>query len=221
MNRIKILTGLPRVFPSEFFSFWELFIPFAVLLFFLSSCSFQTIQKREAEILYEKGQTLLSRGHFDEAFEEFEKSLLLSKKAKFMAGVAHNLNEMGIIHTKRGEYIMARKEFNEAMEIYKNLNMEPETSKSLNNIASTYVLYKDFEGAIKRFEELIKWDEKSGNSLGVAITLNNMGLLYEHHLGKNEEAKRRYLQALTIFRELGNKKQIQSVEKSIERLIPK
>ena len=138
-----------------------------------------------------------------------------------MAGVAHNLNEIGLIHTQRGEYTRAREEFNEAMEIYKQLNMEPEISKSLNNIASTYVMNKDFEGAIKRFEELAKWDERTGNSLGMAITLNNMGLLYEHNLGKHEEAQRRYSQALKIFKELGNEKQIQSVEKNIERISQK
>ena len=125
MIRIKIFNCPLRVLPPDFFSFWELFISLVVLLLFLSSCSFQTMQTRKAKILYEKGQTLLSGGHPDEALEEFEKSLLLSKKAKHMAGVAHNLNEIGLIHTQRGEYTRAREEFNKAMEIYKQLNMEP------------------------------------------------------------------------------------------------
>ena len=181
----------------------------------MTSCSPRFYQIRRAELIYKKGQTLLSRGKADEAILKFQESLALARRAEFKPGVAHNLNEMAIIHTSRGDYARARELLTGAIEIYKEVNMEPEVSKSLNNIALTYVRERDFKEALNRYEALLKWDRKTDNQLGVAITLNNMGLIYEHHLGQHEEAQRRYSQALEIFKKLGNEKYIQLVERNI------
>jgi len=94
---------------------------------------------------------------------KFEKSLSLAREAGFKAGMAHNLNEMAIIHTARGEYAEARELLAEAVEIYKEFNMEPEVSKSLNNVAVTYVKERDFKEAVSRYEELLTWDGKTDN----------------------------------------------------------
>ena len=74
---------------------------------------------------------------------------------------------------------------------------------------------RDFEEALNRYEELLTWDRATHNSLGVAITLNNMGLIFDRSLGKQEEAERSYSQALKIFKKLGNKKYIKSVENNM------
>ena len=94
--------------------------------------------------------------------------------------------------------------------------MEPGVSKPLNNIALTYLRGHDFEEALNLYEVLLKWDRKTDNQFGVAITLNNMGLIYDHHLGSHEEAQRQYSQALKIFKKLGNEKYIKSVKRNME-----
>lgn len=129
--------------------------------------------------------------------------------------MAHNLNEIAIIHTSRGEYVKARDALSRAIKIYEAANMKPEVSESLNNIATTYVREQDFKEAINRYEELLKWDRKTNNDLGAAITLNNLGVIYEHHLKERENALRRYSEALKIFRKLGNERYIKAVGKNI------
>ena len=186
----------------------------SVSLFLITSCG-PLFAKKQAELLYKKGQVLLSRGKGEEAMLKFQKSLSLAKEAGFKPGVAHNLNEMAIIHTSRGEYVTSRELLTEAIEIYKEVNMEPEVSKSLNNITLTYVRERDFKKALNRYEALLKWDRETNNQLGVAITLNNMGLIYDRHLGNHEEAQRRYSQALEIFKKLGNKKYIRSEKRNM------
>jgi tetratricopeptide (TPR) repeat protein len=181
----------------------------------INSCMPRFIQIRRAELLYKKGQTLLSKGKEEEAMLKFEKSLALSKKAGFKAGVAHNSNEMAIIYTARGAYGKARKLLTEAVDIYKEAHMEPEVSKALNNIALTYVRARDFKEAIHQYEALLMWDREKGNHLGEGITLYNMGLIYTQYLGEREEARRRYAEALKIFKKLGNEKYIKVVEKQM------
>lgn len=193
----------------------RLIILFFVSLLLITSCSLRSIQIRRAELLYKKGQILLSKGKVEKAVLKFQESLTLAREAGFKPGVAHNLNEIAIVHTSGGEYATARKLLTEAVVIYREVNMEPEVSKSLNNIALTYLKERDFKEALNQYETLLKWDRKTDNQLGVAITLNNMGLIYDHHLGQHEEAQSRYSQALEILEKLGKEKYIQSVKRNM------
>ena len=184
----------------------------------VTSCSLRSARIKRAELLYRKGQILLSKGKSEEAERKFQESLSLAREAGFKPGVAHNMNEMAIIHTSKGNHLKARDLLTEAIEIYKEVNMEPEISKSLNNIALTYMRERNFKEALNRYEALLEWDRKTHNQLGVAITLNNMGLIYDRHLGEHQEAQRRYLQALEIFQELKKEEYIQSVKRNMELL---
>ena len=139
--------------------------------------------------------------------------MAMARGAGYMAGVAHNLNELAIIHTNRGEYEKARELLTEMIKIYKDLEMKPEVSKSLNNMAVTYVRERRFQEAFKWFDELIKWDRKTGNELGVAITLYNMALIYHQHLGMDEKAEECLAKAMKIFKETGNEDYIQRIQR--------
>ena len=74
------------------------------------------------------------------------------------------------------------------------------------------------QGDEQSYAKLLAWDEKTGNSLGLAITANNMGHIFERYYGDYEEAEKKYLQALRIFEELGKERLAQSVKEKLERL---
>ena len=186
-----------------------------VSVFLVVSCSTRPYRMKRAKRLYRQGQLYLSKGNQEKAIKKFEESLSLSRDIGFKPGVAHNLNEMAIIKTIGGEHVKARELHTEAMDIYKQLNMKPEVSKSLNNIAGTYVRERNFKEAIKQYEDLLNWDKETNNELGVAITLNNMGLIYQNYLRQRSEAKRKYSEALSILKKLGNREFIQMVEKNL------
>ena len=191
---------------------------FVLLLFstvVFVSCSTRPYRMKRAKRLYRQGQLYLSKGNQEKAIKKFEESLSLSRDIGFKPGVAHNLNEMAIIKTIGGEHVKARELHTKAMDIYKELNMKPEVSKSLNNIAGTYVRERNFKEAIKQYEDLLNWDKETNNELGVAITLNNMGLIYQNYLRQRSEAKRKYSEALSILKTLGNREFIQMVEKNL------
>lgn len=219
MNRLKnkFISPPPRFSFSGFLSPWVIIIALIIPVLFVYSCSQRPLQVKRAERFYQQGQTYLAKGQYEKALRKFENSLALARKIEFKSGMAHNLNEIGIVHIKKGDYAKAREYFFEAVSIYEQLEMDPEISKSLNNIALTYVTVKDFEQALKSYAKLLAWDEKTGNSLGLAITANNMGHIFEYY-GDYEEAEKKYLQALRIFEELGKERLAQSVKEKLERL---
>jgi tetratricopeptide (TPR) repeat protein len=204
MYRILIVTSRKTMIPT-----------FVFLFLITSSCSSNFIHTRRSKILYQQGQDFLFQGAKDKAAIKFEESFIWAQKAGFKPGIAHNLNEMAIIHTSKGEFGTARKKLLRAVEIYKELGMRPEVSKALSNLAVTYVKSGEFAKAIVQYEKLLEWDRKIENHLGMGITLNNMGLIYENHLGKPKEAQKSYSRALKIFKDLGSKQYIQSVEKNM------
>jgi tetratricopeptide (TPR) repeat protein len=186
------------------------------VVLFLCSCSPRSFQIKRAEALYNKGQILEMEGQPDKALSKFNESMALAGKAGFRPGVANNLNEIAIIATKRGEYEKARALFTRALRIYREMDWKPEVSKSLNNIALTYLKELNFDAALRGYRELLKWDEGTGNRLGEIITLNNTGFIYDHYLGKPEEARKSYRKALGIARELGNRKYIAILEEKLQ-----
>ncbi|RLC29730.1 MAG: hypothetical protein DRH37_06900 [Deltaproteobacteria bacterium] len=181
------------------------------------SCSIRSVQIKRAEKHYQRGQYLASRGEVDRAVVHFEKSMNMSRAAGFSEGVAHNLNELAIIYTGKGEYKKARECIDEAVTIYRRLNMQPEISKSLNNMALTYAKEGRYREAIEHFRKLIAWDTKTGNRLGVGITLYNMALIYHRHMGNEEKALQCLSNAVEIFRETGNEKYIEMIKKEQSR----
>ncbi|SPD72149.1 hypothetical protein PITCH_A1190025 [uncultured Desulfobacterium sp.] len=179
---------------------YRLSFPFLFLsIVLISSCSVRSVQIKRAKDYYQKGQVLVSRGEVDRAIVSFEKSIRIARAENFREGIAHNLNEIAIIYTGKGEAAKARELLREAVTIYKELDMKPEASKALDNIAKTYMKEQQFKEAIDTYDELIEWDKLSGNELGIGITRYNMALIYYHYLGMEEKAKECFIKALIIL----------------------
>jgi tetratricopeptide (TPR) repeat protein len=192
-----------------------LIVLFVLTVFVLPSCSLQSFQIKRAEALYERGQVLEAGGRPEEALSKFNDSMVLAEKAGFRPGVANNLNEIAIIYTSRGEYEKARELLVKALHIYREMNWKTEVSKTLNNIALTYLKELKFHEAIEAYGNLLDWDHKTGNRLGRVITQNNLGFIYGHYLNDPEKARKSYEEALRIARELGDRKYIKMLEEKL------
>ena len=87
------------------------------------------------------------------------------------------------------------------------------------NIALTYLREKRFGEAIDLYGILLEWDRGTGNRLGEAIVLNQMGWIYAGFLKKPKKAYSMYSDARDIFTELGKTEHIKVVEKNIDSLL--
>ena len=198
-----------------------LLLVFTFFSFVTAACTHTPPKPSPAQALYQEGQALLSQGKPKAARERFRASLARSRETGDRKGVAHNLNEIGILHTQRQAFDKARACFLEAEAIYRDLGMEAEVSKSLNNRAMSHVLERDFPAAVDLYEELLAWDEATGNRLGRAITLTNLGQLYEVHLEAPDKALAAYQRALALLTELGDEGRAATLRDRVERLSSK
>lgn len=173
-----------------------------VLLCLPLACTPAMSVRDEAETHYHQGQILASRGEHAEATEQFNRSLLLARQADFKPGIAHNLNELAILHTASGDTGKARSLLMQSLSIYRELGMKTEISKTMNNIALTHIREKNPGKALQQFGELLDWDRRIGNQLGEAITLHNMSLIYRNNLHNEEEAARLLTKSRNLFEKL-------------------
>ncbi len=196
------------------------FLTLALTVFFVmpTGCVSTAGKLRWAEQLYKNGQYLASKGKEEAAVEKFEKSLKLSREIGFSAGIAHNLNELAIYHASRKDYEKARALLFEAIAIYREEGMAPEVSKAMNNVANTYMREGKIGKTFEQYNELLDWDRQTGNLLGEAITLYNMGSLYERYIGDKKKASERYVIALDYFTQLDNVQYIKIVEQGLIRV---
>ncbi len=186
-------------------------------VFLITSCSVRSVQIKRAEQRFKKGQYLASKGETDKAIMNFKKSISMARAVGYMIGVAHNLNELSIIHTRRGKFVEARELLAEMIQIYKARNMKTEVSKSLSNMAITYTREEKYEEAIKWFSELVEWDKRTGQEEGAGITLYNMAVIYHKQLGMDEKAKECFFEAMNIFEKTGNEKYIERIKNNTQK----
>lgn len=186
-----------------------------IQLFF--GCSVHSINTYRAKRFYRDGQRLAARKDFNAAVKAFEKSIRLAETSGFEAGVAHNLNELAIIHTTRGEYGKAREKLSAALNSYEKLSLPSEVSKTLNNIALTYVKEHRCRDAVYQYKKLVAHDERTHNRLGQGIAFFNMGRVYETCLNNAEESQRCYERSLTLFTALKEKRFIKIVMPLVEK----
>jgi len=200
----------PRV--SQF----PLLILLGLLILLLAGCVSTSGKMRWAEQLYHNGQFLAAKGKEEAAVKKFEKSLKLSREINFSAGIAHNLNELAIYYTARQDYQDARTMLAEAIALYREEEMDPEVSKAMNNVAITYLREGNIGKTLEQYNELLDWDRQTGNLLGEAITLYNMGSIYERYIGDRKKARERYTIALEYFKKLDNTEYVKAVEQALK-----
>ena len=171
-----------------------------VSAFFLSfACSPAPYRMKRAERLYRQGQIYHARGDQEKAIKKFEESIALSEMVDFKPGIANNLNEMAIIHTRNQAFAKARDLLHQCLDIYKELNMASEVSKTLNNIALSYEQEGDFPKAIATYEELLAWDKETDNHIGMGLTASRIGYLYSRKLNDKDKAHSKFMESIPYF----------------------
>lgn len=184
----------------------------------LAGCSTKDMSSREAMVLYQEGMKFSSRGEFEDALERFNRSAEISRENAFEYGIAHNYNEIGNVYTYKKEFNRARDYYQQALAIYQKLNMANEASKSLDNIAKSFLQQGYYGKSLDTYKQLVDWDESRGNQLGKGIAKFNMALIYERYIKDFDAADQIFNEAYTIFLNLGRDRETEEARKSIRRV---
>jgi hypothetical protein len=167
-----------------------------LLFIIIYSCSDKSsVDKTNADIIYDKAWNYLDKGESVNAFTYFVKAKEIFLKNKDSIGVGKCLMNMGIISTDKGDYFGAQEISLEAIKYFnKNKIANYKYLKAnFNNLGIASLNLKDYKSSLIFYELAINFsDSLSYNS----IYLNNKALTYQK-IKNYKEALRIYSQILS------------------------
>lgn len=164
--------------------------------------------------LFNKGLTLKQQKKFHEAIKSFERCLSENLTLEQKAGV----------FLTAGNCYFAQNELDRARDYYQKADYCSQESdnhngrlSSLVNLGMVCAAEQKWDQAIRNYHQAIGLDQKLGYTVGEAIDLNTLALLYENK-GDLERALTHYTASLLIFEKLNDRKKAKLVEDNIRRI---
>ncbi|MFL6233032.1 MAG: CHAT domain-containing protein [Thermoanaerobaculia bacterium] len=161
------------------------------------------------------GVALHMRGRYDEAAAFFDRSLALWRPEDGPGRKALTLLNRGYLYLDLGEADLAGERFREALALFHQAQDRDHEAVTLNALG---LLAKDAghpAAALEPLQSALALREPG--SRGQAVTLNTLGVAYRL-LGRLEDARRAYQEALAIFRRLGDAREQASCLGNLGRL---
>lgn len=166
--------------------------------------------KNEAapDTLYINRLTALAANYFesnpDSTLYYGQKSIDLSRKINYKAGVANGLLQIAHANYFKGRYPLAIENFNEAISIYKSIKDYKGLSNCYTLCGRMYNLLAQYKLALRYLNMAVDLNRKLHNEMDEADSYKNIGILYFNQ-GMLPKALDYYYKALFIDLKLNNK----------------
>ena len=159
---------------------------------------------REAEVASSLGLALQLRGHYDEAASLFDSALALQQAGGDPIERAKTLLNRGELHRQLGETDRARERFQKARELSRQAKDHNEEAIALGALGRLAQDAGQPGAALEPLQRALEL--RPPGSHGRAVTLTTLGVSYRQ-LGRLDDARRAYAEALPIFRNLGDSRE--------------
>lgn len=164
----------------------------------------------EASGYQAEAQTALSnllqrRGDNRHALTYQQQALMLYQHNADGRGIAHSLNQLGVIYRNLGEYEQALTHHREALQLSRLANDRPSMARNLGSMAIVYEAQGAYDDALTCYREAWHISQEVKDRLAVAVYTGNMGNVYWYQ-GQHEQALTFYRQALQVNQEIGHKR---------------
>lgn len=136
----------------------------------------------------EQGNCLLDLGWFDEAAVAYEESIKRSEQLNDGRQVAVGKGQLGTVRMRQRRYSEALAAYTEARERFTRLDEPGSVAESWHLTGIVYQETGQPEAAEDAYRKSLAINVQRGNVAGQAITLNQLGILYDSALGRTEEA---------------------------------
>jgi CHAT domain-containing protein/tetratricopeptide (TPR) repeat protein len=150
------------------------------------------------------GLALHLRGRYDEAANTFERALELWQEGDSPIERAKTFLNRGRLHLDLGETKRARERFRVAAGLYRQAHDREGEAAALNALGIASLDEDKPDAALPPLEKALAL--RQVGSRGWAVTLTTLGLA-DQRLGRREEARRAYAEALPIFLLLGDRRE--------------
>ena len=145
-----------------------------------------------------------SKSEMEVATRYADEAMRLSVNIDYQKGIAHSINQKGIIEFYRGNLDEAEKLFELSIETCKKASLDKYLALVLNNVGLVYHGAEDYETALSYFIQSAELMKALERPLGLANSLNNIGKLF-YDQKKYEKALNYYERAQTLFNSVDDK----------------
>jgi tetratricopeptide (TPR) repeat protein len=146
-------------------------------------------------------------GRLQQALESFEESARLASLFKDKQGLAHALDNVGVVLRDQGKFDRALDKYEEALRLAHEAGALPEQGSALNHIGGFYFVSGEPAKALRYYEDALVIHLETGDRKEQAMVLCNIGItlpcLEKGDQGKGLEYCEK---ALALAREIGAKK---------------
>jgi tetratricopeptide (TPR) repeat protein len=131
--------------------------------------------KAKAIELNDSGYQYYRQSRFNLAQEKFSQALKYNRLIDRRAGIAANLNNLGVIAREQGELDQAVAYFKEALAVNQELGDAAALSETLNNLGVAYLAQGQKQAAADAFGQALDWARRLPPGPLLALSLSHQG----------------------------------------------
>lgn len=149
------------------------------------------------------GNLQLELGNYNAALESFRTNLALLETAGHKPGVAHALRDIGRAYRAQGDHTQATENFERALALMEESRFKEGIADILRQLAIVHMLQGDYEKMLTRVTRSAELERQIGSLSRLADSLTFAGQAHQA-LGRTDEARRAYGEAITLIETLRN-----------------
>lgn len=138
-------------------------------------CRSSGYREGEVDIYMLQGDAFQTKGNYEKALENYEKSFGLAKNINDRKGLPLILNRIGIIHLNQGNYPAALSKFYESLKAAEAINNNDLIGAIVNNIAAVHYHQGMFHEAESTYRRRLKIAEEMRDTSSMSLAYNGIG----------------------------------------------
>jgi tetratricopeptide (TPR) repeat protein len=154
--------------------------------------------------LAEKGDCLLTLGRYDASAAAYEEAIRRDEQREALRGVAVGKIQLGTVRLRQQRYAEALEAYQEARDTFSRFNEPGSVSVVWHQIGRVHQEEGQPEAAEEAYNQSLAIKVRLGDQAGQAITLGQLGYLYDDALQRPEEAVAFLRRAAEIYGEIGD-----------------
>lgn len=159
----------------------------------------------EANTIKEIASCERQKGNFDEAKQRYQKALNIFRRVGDRSLEAHVMHEVGSLYLDQQRLEPARKWFEDALDLCREIQNRRGEALALHQIAAVDYRSGKFSRAKQGYEEAIDVYNEIRMKRELGAALHDLGLIDKEKEGDTKNALQRFLSALTVRQEIGDR----------------
>ena len=169
----------------------------------------KSLLKEESEAMKNIAEAYWGLNDFQNAIAWYKQATKLNQDRHDRKAEAYCLNATGVSYRLLNNYNEALEFHLKSLTVAEEIGDKERISAAVYSLAHLYHNMHDYKKALKYYKRSFEIDSISGDQYGIALNLNNIGILYLYVDAQGEaKAMACYKRALAIYQKLNDKKGI-------------